>query len=49
MRSRVDAGPEADELINIFALAMGMNVPAETLRHTIFAYPTQASDVAYML
>lgn len=42
-------GPEADELINIFALAMGMNVTAEVLRHTIFAYPTHASDVAYML
>jgi len=42
-------GPEADELINVFALAMRMNVPAETLRHTIFAYPTHASDVAYML
>jgi glutathione reductase (NADPH) len=42
-------GPEADELINLFALAMRMNIPAETLRHTIFAYPTHASDVAYML
>jgi glutathione reductase (NADPH) len=42
-------GPEADELINVFALAMRMNVPAETLRHTVFGYPTHASDVAYML
>ena len=42
-------GPEADELINVFTLAMRMNVPAEMLRHTIFSYPTHASDVAYML
>lgn len=42
-------GPEADELINVFTLAMHMNVPAERLRHTVFAYPTHASDVTYML
>jgi glutathione reductase (NADPH) len=42
-------GPEADELINVFTLAMRMNIPVGTLRHTIFAYPTHASDLAYML
>lgn len=42
-------GPEAEELINVLTLAMRMNVPVEALRHTIFAYPTHASDVAYML
>jgi glutathione reductase (NADPH) len=42
-------GPEADELINVFTLAMRANVSAETLQHTIFAYPTLASDVSYML
>jgi glutathione reductase (NADPH) len=42
-------GPEADELINVFTLAMRADVSAETLRHTIFAYPTHASDVGYML
>ena len=42
-------GPEADELINVFTLAMRANVSVETLRHTIFAYPTHASDVSYML
>jgi glutathione reductase (NADPH) len=42
-------GPEADELINVFTLAMRTNVSAETLRHTILAYPTHASDVSYML
>jgi len=42
-------GPEADELINVFALAMQTNVSATTLRHSIFAYPTHASDMSYML
>ncbi len=42
-------GPEADELINVFTLAMRANVSAETLQHTILAYPTHASDVSYML
>jgi glutathione reductase (NADPH) len=42
-------GPEADELINVFTLAMRTNVSAEMLRLAIFAYPTHASDVRYML
>ncbi|HKU27222.1 MAG TPA: FAD-dependent oxidoreductase, partial [Candidatus Sulfotelmatobacter sp.] len=42
-------GPEADELINVFTLAMQMNIPTEMLRQTIFAYPTHVSDVSYML
>jgi glutathione reductase (NADPH) len=42
-------GPEADELVNLFALAMQAKVPATSLRDGIFAYPTHASDVHYML
>jgi glutathione reductase (NADPH) len=42
-------GPEADELINVFALAIQSEMTAETLKQTIFAYPTHGSDVAYML
>ena len=42
-------GPEADELINVFALAIQMQLPAARLKSVIFAYPTHASDVAYML
>ncbi len=41
--------PEADELINVFALAIQSGITAEALKHTIFAYPTHGSDVAYML
>lgn len=42
-------GPEADELINLFALAMQAGLSATALRRTIFAYPTHASAVSYML
>src|SRR5258707_6383755 len=42
-------GPHADEVINVFALAIRHEVSAEALKATIFAYPTGASDIAYML
>ena len=42
-------GPEADELINVFALAIQSQATAEMLQQTIFAYPTHGSDVTYML
>jgi glutathione reductase (NADPH) len=42
-------GPHGDEVINIFALAMRKGLTAEDLKTTIFAYPTGASDIGYML
>ena len=42
-------GPHADELINVFALAMQTETPARKLRHALFGYPTSGSDVKYML
>jgi glutathione reductase (NADPH) len=42
-------GPHADEVINLFALAIRHKLTAEDLKRTIFAYPTGASDVGYML
>lgn len=42
-------GPHADEVINLFALAIRHDLPAAGLKHTLFAYPTAASDLAYML
>lgn len=42
-------GPEASELINIFALAVRSGLPASALRDAIFAYPTYGSDIPYML
>ncbi|PKN29799.1 MAG: NAD(P)/FAD-dependent oxidoreductase [Deltaproteobacteria bacterium HGW-Deltaproteobacteria-21] len=42
-------GPHADEVINLFALAIRHGLTAEDLKATMFAYPTGASDVGYML
>lgn len=42
-------GPHADEVINIFGLAIRHGLAAVDLRATMFAYPTGASDVGYML
>lgn len=42
-------GPHADELINVFALAIRNQLTAEDLKTTMFAYPTSASDIGYML
>jgi glutathione reductase (NADPH) len=42
-------GPHADEVINLFALAIRHNLTARDLRRTIFAYPTGASDIGYMV
>ncbi len=42
-------GPSADELINIFALAIRRGLTAGDLKDTIFAYPTHASDVGSMV
>lgn len=42
-------GPHADEVINLFALAMRHRLTAADLKRTMFAYPTGASDIGYML
>jgi glutathione reductase (NADPH) len=42
-------GPHADEGINIFSLAIRHNLTADDLKTTMFAYPTGASDIGYML
>ncbi len=42
-------GPHADELINVFALAMQADIPASKLKRALFGYPTLGSDVKYML
>jgi glutathione reductase (NADPH) len=42
-------GPHADEVINIFALAVRHGLTASDLSTMIFAYPTSGSDVGYML
>ena len=42
-------GPSADELINLFALSIRHGLTGEDLKDTIFAYPTHASDLSYMV
>lgn len=42
-------GPDADDVINIFGLAIRQGLTADDLKSTIFAYPTGASDIDYML
>jgi glutathione reductase (NADPH) len=42
-------GPHADESINLFALAMRVGVTAKQFKHMLWAYPTHASDTAYMV
>jgi glutathione reductase (NADPH) len=42
-------GPHADEVINVFGLAIRHNLTVDDLKTTMFAYPTGASDIGYML
>ncbi|OAF12419.1 pyridine nucleotide-disulfide oxidoreductase [Bradyrhizobium centrolobii] len=42
-------GPYADEVINLFALAIRHDLTVEDLKSTMFAYPTGASDIGSML
>lgn len=42
-------GPHADEVINIFALAIRSGLGVDDLQDVMFAYPTGASDIPYML
>jgi glutathione reductase (NADPH) len=42
-------GPNAEEVINLFALAIRSGLPAIDLKHLLYAYPTSGSDVPYMI
>ena len=42
-------GPHADEVINVFAFAIRYGHTAQDLKDTMFAYPTGASDIGYMV
>jgi glutathione reductase (NADPH) len=42
-------GGQAEEIINLFGVAMRSGMHAADLKHMLFAYPTHGSDVAYML
>lgn len=42
-------GGQAEEVINLFAVAVRSGMRAADLKHMLFAYPTHGSDVPYML
>ena len=42
-------GVHAEEVINLFALAVRHGLDRKDLKHMIYAYPTSSSDVPYML
>ena len=42
-------GPHAEEVINIFAVAIRNGIPAGDVRKMIYAYPTSSSDISYMV
>jgi glutathione reductase (NADPH) len=42
-------GPNAAEVINLFAMAIRLRIPADDLKQVIFAYPTSGSDIRFML
>ncbi len=42
-------GPNAEEAINIFAMAIRLNLSVSDIKKVIFTYPTICSDIPYML
>ncbi len=42
-------GLHAEEVINIFALAIRAGLPASALKEMVYAYPTSGSDISYMV
>jgi glutathione reductase (NADPH) len=42
-------GPQAEETINLFALAIRKGLTAEDIKDTLLAYPTHGSDLQYMV
>ena len=42
-------GSQAEETINVFALAIRKGLTAADLKDNLFAYPTHGSDIQYML
>ena len=42
-------GSGAEELINLFALAIRLGLPAKELKETLYAYPTHGSNIPYMV
>lgn len=41
-------GPQAEEVINVFAIAMRAGLSADDIQQTLYGYPTGASDIVKM-
>lgn len=42
-------GSKSEEIINLYALAMNRNLKATALKKMVYAYPSHASDIPYMV
>jgi glutathione reductase (NADPH) len=42
-------GPHADDVINLFALAMHAGLTASAVRDVLYAYPSVSGDITYMV
>lgn len=42
-------GHQAEEVINLFALAIRAGIRATEVREAIYAYPSRGSDLRYMV
>jgi glutathione reductase (NADPH) len=42
-------GQHAEEVFNIFAIAIRLGLKAGDIKQTIFSYPANSSDISYML
>lgn len=42
-------GTHAEEVINIFALAIRLGLAATDIKKALLSYPTKSSDIGYML
>ncbi len=42
-------GPHADDVINVFALAMRAGLKARDVKNAVYAYPSVSGDIAYMV
>src|SRR5262249_59348707 len=42
-------GSDAEEVINIFTLALRTGLTAQELKELVFTYPTNAHDIRYMI
>ena len=42
-------GSKSEEIINLFAMAMNQNLKATALKKMVYAYPSHASDIPYMV